>query len=458
MSLHRVAATFALVFVLPLLLVPGCGAGGDGDDDAGIRGDVTETFDSTGGELTHPDGMRIVVPEGALSSDATFAISRVTMPEPLPSNILGGEPAFEVETDAGELMLPVHVELPTSGVDSQLPRNALGIYSHDGDRWSMVGGVADEVAAITEVSGFSVFTLGTGASLHKRIDFSPSGSSWPVVVRPYQYILAHPDLDAPVGNVSVAVHTRAGYVGRMSLPQGQYSFCVDWHTDDTDELSQLIYYHYVLGSVPDDPAIVLSEGTNDLIPPVIYVSSTGATAQGRCPAPQNLGQAPTTGTGVNMGDPEATLTWNNTHDLDLWVFNPTSGIAIGWNQPGPASDEGKLDRDDWCQPASGGGPEHIFWPDPSSLLTGTYSVWVHFYSYCGYVGDPDPTDPNQTSLPRLRLVYGNQVEFFPGLDVPELVMREDQWCEIFRFGAQGNLLKAGRDFAMFCGPQPAPPP
>ena len=127
-----------------------------------------------------------------------------------------------------------------------------------------------------------------------------------------------------------------------------------------------------------------------------------------------------------------------------------NGGWIGWAAPGPnAPDDGKLDQDDRCSPTASGGPEHIYWPGLSKLMPGTYRVFVHFYQQCRESGvGPGEADPDETSVPRLRLVYGNDPYFFPGQGNPDLVMRSRwtspngparAWCEFGRFDDVGNV-------------------
>jgi len=73
------------------------------------------------------------------------------------------------------------------------------------------------------------------------------------------------------------------------------------------------------------------------------------------------------------GDFQATLTWDTTADLDLWVTDPY-GETIRWSNPSSASG-GQLDRDD----TDGFGPENIFWP-PGAAPEGDYLVQVHHWS------------------------------------------------------------------------------
>ena len=97
---------------------------------------------------------------------------------------------------------------------------------------------------------------------------------------------------------------------------------------------------------------------------------------------------------------------------------------------------------------SDGGPEHIFWQGQSNLSSNeSYQVWVNFWGQCaGTLAGP-------TSLPRLRLVVGNNVDFYPGTDAgTDLVMSAaTPWCRIFEFRrGVWPPMKCGRDFEPCC--------
>ncbi|MDD4032056.1 MAG: hypothetical protein PHS48_02295 [Bacteroidales bacterium] len=73
------------------------------------------------------------------------------------------------------------------------------------------------------------------------------------------------------------------------------------------------------------------------------------------------------------GDVQVTLTWNNTADVDLYVYDPFGETIYWYNKVSESG--GKLDVDD----RNGYGPENIFWPSLQAPA-GTYEVYVHHYS------------------------------------------------------------------------------
>lgn len=73
------------------------------------------------------------------------------------------------------------------------------------------------------------------------------------------------------------------------------------------------------------------------------------------------------------GDVKVTLSWNNTSDTDLWVYEP-SGERVYYGHTTSATG-GHLDRDD----RDGYGPENIYWP-ANAAPHGTYTVKVNHYS------------------------------------------------------------------------------
>jgi len=420
------------------------------NDDGEVLITPSATVDETGGIVEDPTGFTIEFPAGALSDSASVSLSEVTLPAALPGNIIAGGRAYKIDgLDGVALNTPVTISFTQTNVDTSLPGGALGIYRWDGTEWTFVGGVLDTQTGTvsTEVSSFSVFILGTGASLHKTITFNNIDLLYDYVVSPYQYSLSYPLMDSPISSLSVAVFARPTYTARMSLAQGIYTFCMDWDTGIADEQDRKIYNHRIMGSYPGDPAIVVTEETNQTVPPLIHVGITGATYVGRCPGPINMGPDVTAGTGINLGDPEVTLTWNNDNDLDLWVSGPAG--TISWNNEAPLADTGQLDVDDVCDlDFMIGGPEHIYWSGQSQLFTGEYEVWVNHFDQCGV------TLPE--SIPRLRLVMGDNVDYYPGTDVgTDLVMRSDfpgpDWCLIWVFEkGQWPPLKCGRDFEPCC--------
>lgn len=76
---------------------------------------------------------------------------------------------------------------------------------------------------------------------------------------------------------------------------------------------------------------------------------------------------------VGSGSFQASLTWNTTADLDLWVDEP-DGTRIIYFNPISSTTGGELDVDD----TDGYGPENIFYDEAPPA--GTYTVKVnHFY-------------------------------------------------------------------------------
>lgn len=445
-----------------LISVLSCSSDSGSSDSGSSVADITSvSIDESGGVAQHPTGFTVDFPAGALADSVIVSLSEVALPEVLPGNVIAGNRAYKIDgLDNIVLNAPVTISFSQTNVDTSLPEGALGIYRWDGASWSFVGGVVDAQAGTvsTEVSSFSVFILGTGASLHKTITFANADLLHNYVVSPYQYLLAYPLMDSPISSLSVAVFARPGYTARMSLAQGIYTFCMDWDSGEVDENNRTIYNYRFIGDYPNNPAIKITENTNATVPPLISVGVSGSTYVGRCPGPINMGPTVDAGTGINLGDPEVTLTWNNDNDLDLWVVEP-NGVSVGFSNRGPVADTAQLDVDDVCDTdVMIGGPEHIYWSGQSNLITGPlgYQVWVNHFEKCD-------TNPDWESIPRLRLVVGNLVDYFPGTDAggTDIVMRPfddptvngpgPDWCLIWRFD-QGVWppLKCGRDFEPCC--------
>lgn len=84
---------------------------------------------------------------------------------------------------------------------------------------------------------------------------------------------------------------------------------------------------------------------------------------------------------LGTGDIQATLTWESTNDLDLWVTDP-AGETIFFQEPFAASG-GRLDVDAnaGCQELTTTPVENIFWPS-GEAPSGEFRVEVQYYQQC----------------------------------------------------------------------------
>ncbi len=107
-------------------------------------------------------------------------------------------------------------------------------------------------------------------------------------VRPYEYTLAYPGNDTELfedylPDLAVApVQEWPDYRGvdKMFLPQGSYTFCYEIFHPDTYS-----WTHRIIGSLPNDPAVVLSPASSENIPEGVYVYDawTQYDTAGKCP-------------------------------------------------------------------------------------------------------------------------------------------------------------------------------
>jgi len=125
-----------------------------------------------------------------------------------------------------------------------------------------------------------------------------------------------------------------------------------------------------------------------------------------------------------FGDVQITLTWDNTADLDLHVFDP-SDEEIYWLNTNSNSG-GALDVDD----IDGYGPENIYWPQ-NSAPNGNYKVYVHHYvwSNSGY-----PTTSNYTVLVN---AFGQIKKYTGEISLDKTV----EICDFNQNGIQSTNLK-----------------
>ncbi len=110
---------------------------------------------------------------------------------------------------------------------------------------------------------------------------------------------------------------------------------------------------------------------------------------------------------LGTGDIQATLTWDSTNDIDLWVIDP-AGETIYYNHPNSLSG-GALDVDANadCVNMTTHPIENIYWL-PGSAPTGEYRVEIHYYRQC--------ENPAPTRYQLRLLVDGNVSNYSDVLD------------------------------------------
>jgi hypothetical protein len=270
--------------------------------------DVVSVISSTGGTLQHEDGVYIEVPEDAVDNPSQFSISKVDLPQILPSDISANAEIYEIEFEGIELKKPVKLTLPLSNSNLSSDPVYLGIYKWDGSRWYYTGGSVENGQISTYLTSFSVFVIGTGRSLHKTFEFFNSiGYNCSVYVDSYE--LAHPDLDAPLtGSWGVPVFLPPNnYPGAYgSYPQGSYRFCAEFWVDDGFPEDQG-KHHVFIGSEDPNFSYSLDENSSDIVPPVVWFNTLDSIIPGPCPGIRNVGSDP----GVNPDGTPITVsgTW-----------------------------------------------------------------------------------------------------------------------------------------------------
>ena len=121
------------------------------------------------------------------------------------------------------------------------------------------------------------------------------------------------------------------------------------------------------------------------------------------PSPEPaIASSPTRVATLGTGDVQATLFWNSTNDLDLWVWDPNEE-KIFFQHPNSASG-GELDVDAnaGCQNPTSRPVENIFWP-PGLAIRGGYVISVNYYRQC--------EDTAATPFMVRLLVDGQTLEF-----------------------------------------------
>ena len=114
------------------------------------------------------------------------------------------------------------------------------------------------------------------------------------------------------------------------------------------------------------------------------------------------GQRRLVAAGAHTGEPEVSLFWENMHDLDLHVVEPSGEHLYFAHRRSRTG--GELDVDMNVHPMTRRPVEHIYWP-VGSAPAGAYHVYVHHYKNHGI---PDP------SAFRVEVRNGGRTQVYTG--------------------------------------------
>lgn len=279
--LTTVAILVAMVFALS-----GCAEEG-GDDNNNVSEKVETTIDTVGGNITLSSGFTVTFPEGAVDQPLLVSVEETTLPSPLPGNITASSPVYKIDANNIKLVMPATITFPATGFDPSTQEGEVGIYRWDGTQWTFAGGGLKDNNISTSVNSFSVFITGTGRALHFPVEFDNFWTGEPGVVSVDRYVLAHPDLDAPIAATKAAAVFPPPFnwpTARMYLPQGSYSFCFEWNEEDIIE-DKINRFYAFTGSLPSSPAAGLNENSSYVVPAYVSLNDSPKYV-GRCPVPR----------------------------------------------------------------------------------------------------------------------------------------------------------------------------
>ncbi|MBW2703757.1 MAG: hypothetical protein JRF33_23305 [Deltaproteobacteria bacterium] len=311
---------------------------------------VSKTIGGAGGTVEHPEGFALSFEEGSFAQDVDVLVSEVGLPQALPNQIEVVSKAFKVDTGGVDPARPVMIRFSLDSDQKAMEEGLLVMFRWDGEKWGSLGGQVDQEDGdfISHVTGFSVFILGTGRSLHKKFEFKNNGPfSAAVFVADYE--LAHPDLDMPITfqlGVPVFPPPYNHPVGRFHhYPQGWFQFCAEWEEDNEQGTD---IWHKFMGGTKPDWTYSLDLNTDLDFPPIVQFD-TGITSkiEGPCPPAFILNEGGTQGiaisgnwTGVNgpissmcISDTSWDLVFvgNDTHADIVEYSNETETCIVRWD-------------------------------------------------------------------------------------------------------------------------------
>jgi len=200
---------------------------GDEQESGGTA--VQASVDVDGGEIEGPEGLRLVVPAGALDGRTLIQASQAE-PHPAPQpGFESGSDAYQVELPAGtELRLPVEVVIP---LKANRPDLEYGVFRWDTGDWDYLGGEMAEDGLHVFVDHFSTVEAFGSVNIHTRPVMFVNYAGDPAWILAWEWDTSESGrLGMPAAFVM-----RRGLFGNeatwwfQSYPMGTiYTWCVQW--------------------------------------------------------------------------------------------------------------------------------------------------------------------------------------------------------------------------------------
>ncbi len=203
---------------------------------------VTETIGATGGTLTVPSKMELVVPAGALGADVDFVAGPNLTPPALPAGQVAVSVCYSIEPsgtsfgqDATLKLFYIEADIPMF-----MPEDALELFTFDGTNWTSLGGVVDEVnntvtADVGHLSDFIVTAPEPEAPAAVYLEFEMgrvySGDPAGTEFSGYDYLEAEFDANAP--SKDIPSYLDAGVVSYGAWTLNSHMGSYYYSNDDT---------------------------------------------------------------------------------------------------------------------------------------------------------------------------------------------------------------------------------
>jgi len=377
------------------------------------------------GTVNTAEGARISVPAGAVPRNAdgsegkmVFSIEQdATRTPELQGEFVPIGSVYQLGPEGFTFDTPVEVTLPIPpDVD---PSRVIGVttFNATSNQWEMIPGTVDPVARTVTIrtyhfSPYSIFGLSGSADPEA---WNRANGGWIEIVNSHQYESgSYGECQGEDNCRSLPVHTENGIciqgavlddpsIRSFWTPPTEWTILAsDYHPYRTGPTT--IRYWVPAGTYTLVRFLFESEVNHDPLyspcshaksmPPEQYTIAPGETLRfdewGEFSDPSltcTPGGYPcgsrVRDTAVGTGDVQVTLTWHSYADIDLYVQDP-NGDTVSY-QYDLVPSGGQLDRDNQCSNFEMGRPENIFWPE-NGAPSGTYKVWVNYYSDCSDVG------------------------------------------------------------------------